>query len=72
MKRQGWTYRIVKPLAIAWAKQMAYELSKGRYGKNSTLMRVGKAIGEGICYGLGLIAKLKSKKGEVYGKHRRS
>ena len=51
---------------------MAYELSKGRYGKNSTLMRVGKAIGEGICYGLGLVAKLKSKKGEVYGKHRRS
>ena len=72
MKRQGWTYRIVKPIAIAWAKQMAYELSKGRHGKNSTLMRVGKAIGEGICYGLGLIAKLKLKKGEVYGKHRRS
>ena len=72
MKRQGWTYRIAKPLALAWAKQMAYDLSKGRHGKKNTVVKVISKIGEGICYALGLIAKLKSKKGEVYGKHRRS
>ena len=72
MKRQGWTYRIAKPLALAWAKQMAYDLSKGRHGKKNTVVKVISKIGEGICYALGLMSKIKFKKGEVYGKHRRS
>jgi hypothetical protein len=69
IKRQGWTYRIVKPIALAWAKQMAYDLSKGRHGKNSKFVKALKIAGEGICYGLGLITKIKFKKGELYGKH---
>ena len=69
MKRQGWTYRIAKPLALAWAKQMAFELSKGRYGKNNKVVKVLKIVGEGICYTLGLLSSLKLKKGELNGKH---
>ena len=67
MKRQGWTYRIVKPLALAWAKQMAFDLSKGRHGKKNTVVKVISKIGEGICYALGLVANLKTKKGVKYG-----
>tara|TARA_Y100000401_G_C8287329_1_gene206758 strand:- start:394 stop:1002 length:609 start_codon:yes stop_codon:yes gene_type:complete len=67
MKRQGWTYRIVKPLALAWAKQMAFDLSKGRHGKKNTVVKVISKIGEGICYALGFVANLKTKKGVKYG-----
>lgn len=69
MKRQGWTYRIVKPIALAWAKQMAYDLSKGKHGKKNTIIKGISKIGEGICYALGLMSKIKFKKGELYGKH---
>ena len=67
MKRQGWTYRIVKPIALAWAKQMAFDLSKGRHGKKNTVVKVISKIGEGICYALGFVANLKNKKGVKYG-----
>ena len=67
MKRQGWTYRIVKPIALAWAKQMAFDLSKGRHGKKNTVVKVISKIGEGICYALGFVANLKTKKGVKYG-----
>jgi hypothetical protein len=69
MKRQGWTYRIVKPIALAWARQMAYELSKGKHGKNNYFVKVLKTVGEGICYTLGLLSNIKFKKGEPNGKH---
>lgn len=69
MKAQGWTYKIVKPIALAWAKQMAFELSKGKHGKNNKFVKALKIVGEGICYGLGLLTKIKFKKGELYGKH---
>jgi hypothetical protein len=69
MKRQGWTYRIVKPIALAWARQMAYELSKGKHGKNNYFVKVLKTVGEGICYTLGLLSNIKFKKGELNGKH---
>lgn len=67
MKRQGWTYRIVKPIALAWAKQMAFDLSKGRHGRKNTVIKVVSKIGEGICYALGFVANLKNKKGVKYG-----
>ena len=67
MKRQGWTYRIVKPIALAWAKQMAFDLSKGRHGKKNSVVKVISKIGEGVCYALGFVANLKIKKGVKYG-----
>lgn len=67
MKSQGWTYRIAKPLALAWAKQMAFDLSKGRHGKKNRVVKIISKIGEGICYALGFVANLKIKKGVKYG-----
>jgi hypothetical protein len=67
LRYKGFTYKIVKPLALAWAKQMAFDLSKGRYGKNNKVVKVVSKIGEGICYVLGVIANIKIKKGVRYG-----
>lgn len=67
LRYKGFTYKIVKPLALAWAKQMAFDLSKGRYGKNNKVVKVVSKIGEGICYALGLVANIKIKKGVRYG-----
>jgi len=67
MRNKGIVYKIVKPLALAWAKQMAYDLSKGRYGKNSKIVKVISKVGEGVCYALGIISNIKQLKGEKYG-----
>jgi len=67
LRHKGFTYKIAKPLALAWAKQMAFDLSKGRYGKNNKVVKVVSKIGEGICYALGLVANIKIKKGVRYG-----
>mgnify|MGYP003132680263 CR=1 FL=1 len=67
LRYKGFTYKIVKPLALAWAKQMAFDLSKGRYGKNNKVVKVISKIGEGVCYALGLIVNIKLKKGVKYG-----
>ena len=67
LRYKGFTYKIVKPLALAWAKQMAFDLSKGRYGKNNKVVKVISKVGEGICYVLGLVANIKIKKGVRYG-----
>jgi hypothetical protein len=67
MRDKGIVYKIAKPLALAWAKQMAFDLSKGRYGKKSKVVKVVSRIGESICYGLGFVANLKIKKGVKYG-----
>ena len=50
-------YKLIKPIALTWANQMAYDLSKGKTGKNSLAMKITKTIGEGICYALGQIFK---------------
>ena len=55
--KKGIVYKIVKPIALTWAKQMAYDLSKGRHGTNNKAMKITKTIGEGICYTLGQIFK---------------
>ena len=46
---------------------MAFDLSKGRYGKKSKVVKVISKIGEGVCYALGVIANIKFKKGVRYG-----
>jgi len=67
MRNKGIVYKIVKPLALAWAKQMAYDLSKGRYGKSNKIVKVISKVGEGVCYALGIISNIKQLKGEKYG-----
>ena len=67
LRYKGIVYKIAKPLALAWAKQMAFDLSKGRYGKKSRVVKVISKIGEGVCYALGVIANIKIKKGVRYG-----
>ena len=67
LRHKGIVYKIAKPLALAWAKQMAFDLSKGRYGKKSKVVKVISTIGEGVCYALGVIANIKFKKGVRYG-----
>ena len=67
MRDKGIVYKIIKPLALAWAKQMAFDLSKGRYGKNNKVVKVVSRIGESICYALGVVANIKLKKGVKYG-----
>ena len=57
IKKKGLVYKLIKPIALTWANQMAYDLSKGKTGKNSLAMKITKTIGEGICYALGQIFK---------------
>jgi len=57
LRKKGIVYKIAKPIALTWANQMAYDLSKGKVGKNSTLIKITKTIGEGACYVLGQIFK---------------
>jgi len=67
MRDKGIVYKIAKPLALAWAKQMAYDLSKGRYGKKSKVVKVISKVGEGVCYALGFVSNIKQLIGEKYG-----
>ena len=34
IRKKGLTYKIMAPIACAWAEQMAYDLSNGKVGKN--------------------------------------
>ena len=61
IRKKGLTYKIVKPIALAWAYQMAYDLSKGKKGKNSKPVKILKTVGEGVCYVLGQIFKRRFK-----------
>ena len=67
LRNKGIIYKIAKPLALAWAKQMAFDLSKGKHGKNNKVVKVISRIGESVCYALGVIANIKLKKGVRYG-----
>jgi hypothetical protein len=67
MRDKGIVYKIAKPLALAWAKQMAYDLSKGRYGKKSKVVKVISKVGEAVCYALGFVSNIKQLIGEKYG-----
>ena len=57
MRSKGIIYKIIKPIALAWAYQMAYDLSKGKVGKKSMFIKLTKNLGEGICYILGQTIK---------------
>ena len=60
IKKKGLVYKLIKPIALTWANQMAYDLSKGKIGKNSLAMKITKTIGEGCCYILGQIFKRRT------------
>ena len=67
LRARGVVYKIAKPLALGWARQMAFDLSKGKHGKNNKVVKVISRIGESVCYALGVIANIKLKKGVRYG-----
>lgn len=54
-------YKIFSPFFIRWAEQMAYEVSKGKYGKNNTFVRIIKRIGEKLNYTIGWISERRPK-----------
>ena len=60
IKKKGLVYKLIKPIALSWANQMAYDLTKGKTGKNSLAMKITKTIGEGACYVLGQIFKRRT------------
>ena len=53
IRNKGWIYKMVKPIALGWAYQMAYDLSKGKVGKNSKPIKAMKLVGEIVCWVLG-------------------
>ena len=67
MRDKGSVYKIIKTLALAWADQMALDLSKGRYGKSNKGVKVDSRIGESRCYAIGVVANVKRKKEVQYG-----
>ena len=72
IRKQGLTYKIITPIACAWAEQMAYDLSDGKVGKNRISMKIGKFLGETICYLLGLFIKPKGEKnGRTHTRNRK-
>ena len=54
VRKKGIVYRIVKPLALAWANQMSHELSGGEVGKTSITGHILMKYGEKICRQIGL------------------
>ena len=54
-------YNIFYPIFVAWSKQMAFEVSKGKYGKNNNVLRFVKRICEKISYGIGWIYERSQK-----------
>ncbi len=70
MRKEGLTFKIIKPIACAWAEQMAYDLSEGKVGKNRISIKIGKFIGEAICYSIGLFIKPKGDKNGTPNRNR--
>ena len=71
IRKQGLTYKIITPIACAWAEQMAYDLSDGKVGKNRISIKIGKFLGETICYALGLFIKPRGvKNGRTHTRNR--
>mgnify|MGYP003136808520 FL=1 len=54
-------YKIFSPFFIRWANQMAFEVSRGKYGKNNTLVKIIKRIGEKLNYTIGWISERRPK-----------
>jgi len=53
MRNKGLLYKVIKPIALTWAYQMAYDLSKGKVGKKNIIIKLAKILGEGICFIIG-------------------
>jgi len=71
IRKKGLTYKIITPIACAWAEQMAYDLSEGEVGKNRISIKIAKFLGETICYTLGLFIKPKgAKNGRTHTRNR--
>tara|TARA_B100001057_G_C22835291_1_gene944987 strand:- start:713 stop:1927 length:1215 start_codon:yes stop_codon:yes gene_type:complete len=62
MRNKGILYKIMKPIALRWAEQMAFDMSKGKVGKKRYTIKIMKFLGEAICYGLGLFIKPEGEK----------
>ena len=62
IRKQGLAYKIMTPIACAWAEQMAYDLSDGKVGKNRISIKIAKFLGETICYTVGLFINPKREK----------
>lgn len=67
VRKKKLAYKIMKPIVCAWAEQMAFDLSNGKVGKNRLSIKIGKVIGEAICYSIGLFINLK---GDENGRNR--
>ena len=77
MRNKGCVYEMVKPLALKWAEQMAYDMSDGKVGKKRYSIKAMKFLGEAICYGIGLFIKPEGEDNgrntnRQYGKERRT
>jgi hypothetical protein len=70
VKNKKLAYKIMKPIVCAWAEQMAFDLSNGKVGKNRLTIKIGKVIGEAICYSIGLFINLKGDKNGTRNRNR--
>ena len=69
IKNKGLIYKLVKPIALRWAQQMAYNLSNGKVGKKNLFINILKYLGETICY---IIGSFITNKGDKNGTHNRN
>ena len=58
MYDRGIVYQMAKPLATAWANQMAHNLTDGKVGKSTMLGKTLKSVGEPVCHAIGSVMKL--------------
>jgi len=77
MRNKGCVYEMVKPIALKWAEQMAYDMSDGKVGKKRYSIKAMKFLGETICYGIGLFIKPEgedngSNRNRQHGEERRT
>ena len=70
MRNKGLLYKIMKPIALRWAEQMAFDMSEGKVGKKRYAIKVMKFLGEAICYGIGLFIKPEGDKNGTRNRNR--
>lgn len=61
MQKHKIIFKIFYPLFSRWAKQMAFEVSGGKLGKNNFIIKVIKRVGEAISYAVGWISERRPK-----------
>ena len=70
MRNKGLLYKIIKPIALRWAEQMAFDMSEGKVGKKRYAIKVMKFLGEAICYAIGLFIKPEGDKNGTRNRNR--